>query len=217
MTKRSWRVLSCAFIAAALASVSTITQAKIYPIEYDPQFIGPAFVDLPLDALCLPAYPSGGTVAAGSGGDLNCTLNLVSADVTPFPAGTPHYVDTLGVTNYSDIASFIFIDSGALTQFDSRSPIDLVDSSCPSSFGTCGAAELNFQIGGGNADFPGVATLTIGSWCFDCDGGFTPDPNLPVLQSDFVVGPALPEPGTLGLLLGGFGAGWLARRRKATA
>jgi hypothetical protein len=48
--------------------------------------------------------------------------------------------------------------------------------------------------------------------CFEDECGFNPD--VPTVQSTDIVFTQVPEPATLGLLLGGVGAAWFARRRK---
>ena len=215
MRIRARHALLCGVIAAAVAGGATVAQGKTYPIIFDPQFDGTVVVDMPNYLTCFANHPSGPlglTVLAGAGGDPACTLNLLplSADVFPVPAGVPHYFDAAGFTDYTDIASSVFLQNNDFKQLATRAlQIILVqDPMCVP--GLCAAAQLEFGIGnavGENPHFPGLATLTPGA--VDNDGVFHPDLQT-VLQSDYGV----PEPGTLGLLLGAFGVGWLAKRRK---
>jgi hypothetical protein len=121
-----------------------------------------------------------------------CTVDLVFADVFPLPAGVPHY--TSGPQ--SDIAFEVKIAGNELIAFDT------FFADFPVSCGVECSGGLDFGI------VPQNAYLTQ---CFGCG---------PVLIDPYTlsrVALPIPEPGTLGLLFGGVGAAWLARRRKTVA
>jgi len=198
MRSRTLHVLRCAVIAATLAGISTLAQAKVYPITWDPTFGGDVQVDLVNDAGC-----------RGLGDNIwnttsfpVCQLDLTVVDVFDLLFPLVHYTSfSLPIVN---VATHVEIFGGNFNQFRTG-PIFLDEIGGCGDF--CGTATIQFFISENPSDpFPGFATLKIVPF----DG----DPADPTTLSNSY---RVPEPGTLGLLLGALGAGWLAKRRKTKA
>jgi len=124
-----------------------------------------------------------------------CQLNLVAPfDAFDLAAPTIHFT-TQAALPIANVATFVEIFNGFFNQFDTNA-IPLQEIGCIEG---CSTASLQFFIGEDPATlYPGTARLTIDNQN---------------LFNQY----AIPEPGTLGLLLGAFGAGWAARRRKSGA
>ncbi|NDP41973.1 MAG: PEP-CTERM sorting domain-containing protein [Aromatoleum sp.] len=193
MKSRTRELFVCAVIAASLAGVSTLAQGRIYPITFDPQFDGPVFISI--DELVCNGI-----------GTQSCNVDLVSADV--FDTSNPLIRYTGGPTSGVGDQAF-FTALGVFNQFQSVLPqIIVTHTFCDGDFCFADSATLEFFINDESSGaFPGFARLTL-------NNGQT------ILEDHYVVGPALgtavPEPGTLALLFGALGAGWLAKRRKFT-
>jgi len=192
MRSRTLHVLLGAVIAATFAGISTVAQAKVYPIAFDPQFDGTVLIDID-ENTCT------GT------GSFPCQVDLVLADVFDVNFPTIHW--TGGPT--SNVGDQVLLAAGVPVLFQSVLPEIVVEhtSGCPDEcFTKFGLLEFFIGFNADKVAFPGAARLTFAN-------------DQRELFSDYIIGPAIsvPEPGTLGLLLGAFGAGWLAKRRKFAA
>jgi hypothetical protein len=191
MSGRTLRLSLCALAAAAVLTLGTPARAAFYSPDFDPEFDGTALFEIG-DACLL--NDDGTYSAVGA-----CAVDMIFADMfdTNFPL--VHYTSGL----QTDIAFQVVIAGNELTQFSTSDPIL---ESCFGEF--CTFADLQFFTG---CDFvidescEPLATLAF-------DSTVLRDGYRLIRQTDGV-----PEPGTLGLILGGVGAAWLARRRKAAA
>ena len=198
MSRKTLRILVCAAAAASFGMFGTVAQATFYGGDFDPptitgHFTGHFIVNDVNDG-CL--HPDGG-----------CQIDLISLVITnsgDFGVGD----FSTGQTNIASGVSFV----GGL-HFLSV-PIPLTSPFSDFAFGgfTGPAAAVNCS--------PCVQfTPTIGDDFFQHHGfianlGFF-DSNGQFTSGDTAIYVArIPEPGSLGLLVGGIGAAWLTRRRK---
>ena len=196
MSRKPLRTFICAAGAAALGTFGTLAQATFYGGDFDPptitgHFTG-HFIVNDVNDQCL----------AGSEG---CEIDLISLVITN--SGDFGIGDfSTGQTNIASNVSF----EGGLHFLSVPIPLSNPD---PSPAGvTCTATNPCVQF-----------TPTIGDDFFEHHGflanlGFF-DSNNQFTSGDnaIYVAARIPEPGSLGLLVGGIGAAWLTRRRKTTA
>jgi hypothetical protein len=189
----------CAAAAAAFGTFGTLAQATFYGGDFDPpdatgHFMG-RFIVNDVDDHCL-------TDTDG------CEIDLISLVIT--------ISGDFGSGDFSNgqknIASQVSFEGGL--HFLSV-PIPLTSPSfIPSDFASAGFGSLA----------PGVAcnpcvmfTPDIGDDFFQHHGFIANLFNDAVNNNAIYVAAPIPEPGSLGLLVGGIGAAWLARRRKTRA
>jgi len=141
-----------------------------------------------------------GTITLGNFGNTeNADFNIWGVyDVN----GALEGVDTLamGPVSGSSTPTATYSDDNFWLQFVSGYCPGNYDASCPYLGQQLDASAYLFFNGTTSGDTSNPATVTFGSTA--CS-----DPNNCTLST--------PEPGTLGLILGALGGGWLARRRKA--
>jgi PEP-CTERM motif len=192
VSRKSLQLVMCAAVAAALGMFGTAAQATFYTGTFDPPVPEGHFVgDFEL------------FVHDGCN-TYHCDIDLLSLSITTGDMLGGHDMFTAGPI--SNIAPFGASFVGGLN-FTSE-PIFLnAVSASPLLHGihvnaVCGP-ELMFNAGTGG-DFG--ATIS-----YDCIG------SSPTTDTATYTAVAVPEPGTLALILGGVGAGWLTRRRKSAA
>jgi hypothetical protein len=200
VSRKILRIFICAATAAALGMFGTAAQATFYGGDFDPpeitgHFTG-HFIVNDVDDGCL--HPDGG-----------CQIDLISLVITTsgdFGSGDFS-------TGQTDIASSASFDGGL--HFLSV-PIPLTtpsfvfagfDRLAPAV--TCSPC-VQFTPDFG-PDFIGHFGFLANLGLFDANGQFVSGDT-----ARYAAAP-IPEPGSLGLLVGGIGAAWLARRRKTRA
>jgi hypothetical protein len=177
------------FLSVAAAAIFVAVNAPARAADYSPVF-DPQFDGTALFRINNSCLLNNGTFFSSE----NCHVDMIFANMfdTNFPL--VHYTSGL----QPDIAFEFVIAGNQLTQFQTLDPgLSCDGSSC--------LADLEFFTGCGfNTDdtcLP-LATLQIGS-ANPLRDGYRLD--------------RVPEPGTLSLLLGGLGAAWMRKRRKAAA
>jgi hypothetical protein len=205
VSRKTLRIFICAAAAAALGMFGTVAQATFYGGDFDPpdltgHFTGRFIVNDVNDG-CL--HPDGG-----------CEIDLISLVITT-SSGNFGSGDFSGFqANIANNASFV----GGL-HFLSV-PIPLSSPFSDFEFASAGLGSLAAAV---NCNPCVQFTPDIGDDFFQHHGflanlGFF-DSNNQFVSGDtaiYVAAP-IPEPGSLGLLVGGIGAAWLARRRKTRA
>ncbi|HEY1436914.1 MAG TPA: PEP-CTERM sorting domain-containing protein [Casimicrobiaceae bacterium] len=201
MPRTSLRILMCAAAAVALATFGTLAQATFYGGDFDPptitgHFTG-HFIVNDVNDQCL----------ADSEG---CEIDLISLVITN-SGDFGHGDFSTGQTNIASSVSFV----GGL-HFLSV-PVPLTSPFSDFAFaGFSGPAAVNcspcvqFTPDIGN-DFAGHHGFLANLGFFDSNNVFTSG------DTAIYVAARIPEPGSLGLLVGGIGAAWLTRRRKTRA
>jgi hypothetical protein len=199
------RTFICAAAAAALGTFGTLAQATFYGGDFDPptitgHFTG-HFIVNDVNDQCLAGNSEG------------CEIDLISLVITnsgDFGSGD----FSTGQTNIASSVSFV----GGL-HFLSV-PIPLTSPFSDFEFASAGLGSLAPAV---NCSPCVMFTPDIGDDFFQHHGfianlGFF-DSNNQFTSGDnaIYVAARIPEPGSLGLLVGGIGAAWLARRRKTTA
>lgn len=202
MSRRTLRMLLGATAAAAVAIFAAPASAVIYSSGFDPlSFSGTGFFQF--DDHCLT--DNGGN---GNYTQAECNASLLSASVdmvATAPDGTGH-LDFGPSTNIFNIV----ISGGELVGVDSGlfGPA-FTGASCSGSL--CDGAPWWIQW---LSDVDDPVFLFTGN----CIEGCFPNQSPSATAFDVTFTRLeVPEPGTLGLILGGAGAAWWARRRKAAA
>jgi hypothetical protein len=201
VSRKPLRTFICAAAAAAAGMFGTVAQATFYGGDFDPptiigHFTG-HFIVNDVDDRCL----------AGEGG---CEIDLFSLVI--FNSGHFGSGDFSGFQ--ANIANNAIFDGGL--HFDSV-PIPLTSPFSDFAFAGSGS------VGAAVICNPCVQfTTAFGKDFLDLEGhqGYLANLyNDPAEVADNAIYTAarIPEPGSLGLLVGGIGAAWLARRRKTTA
>ena len=200
MSRKPLRIFICAAAAAALGMFGTLAQATFYGGDFDPpvitgHFTGHFIVNDVNDG-CL--HPDGG-----------CQIDLISLVITN--SGDFGIGDfSTGQTNIASGVSFV----GGLHFLSVPIPLTSPFSDFEFTSGSLAPAvncnpcvQFTPTIGDDFFLHHGfIANLGF----FDSNGQFT--------SGDTAIYVArIPEPGSLGLLIGGVGAAWLARRRKTKA
>jgi hypothetical protein len=192
VSRKSLRIFMCAAVAAALGMFGTGTQATFYGGDFDP-FTGTFSLDV--SNIC------------NSNG---CTIDLqpnMFVDSTVFGCcWTAPGQPGIGLPDTA-----IFSEGGDLVAFDSvliqlssiSTNTDALVTSFVNDLSPCPSPSLMFTnaLNGGQ----GIAQLVCSN-----------DPQT-VLDNARYQLTRVPEPGTLALILGGVGAAWLTRRRKAAS
>ena len=196
MPRKSLRILMCAAAAAALGTFGTLAQATFYGGDFDPptitgHFTG-HFIVNDVNDQCL----------AGSEG---CEIDLISLVITnsgDFGSGDFSTGQTNIASNVSFVGGLHFLSvpiplSSPLTAFTFNSLAPAV---------TCSpCVQFTPNIGDDFLQHHGfLANLGL----FDSNNQFVSG------DTAIYVAARIPEPGSLGLLVGGIGAAWLTRRRK---
>jgi hypothetical protein len=203
VSRKTLRIFICAAAAAALGMFGTVAQATFYGGDFDPpdptgHFTGHFIVNDVNDG-CL--HPDGG-----------CQIDLISLVIT----SSNHF----GIGDFSngqtDIASSASFDGGL--HFSSVSIPLTSPPPPPTSFVSAGLGSLAPAV---NAFV--MFTPDLGDDFFE-HHGFIANlfndavfDNATVVDNAIYVAAPIPEPGSLGLLVGGIGAAWLTRRRKTRA
>ena len=196
VSKKTLQMFMCAAVAAALGTFGTATQATFYSGVFDPptitgHFIGEFIVNDVNDG-CLSNSES-------------CQIDLISLVITDsgdFGSGD----FSLGQTDIASNVSFV----GGL-HFLSV-PIPLTSPFSDFLFAGLGTSQ---QVDCSNACVQ--FTPDIGDDFFQHHGFIANLFNDQAANNAIYVATQIPEPGTLGLLVGGIGAAWLRRRRKTIA
>jgi hypothetical protein len=201
-------MFTCVAAAAAFGMFGTASHATFYGGDFDPPTIQGHFTGhflLNVTGNC--NHPN------GEGSD--CRIDLVNLLIDGSGTFGPGWI-SLG---QSDIATNIIFD-GHLFAFDST----LINLFIPGvggltsdaglgSFDVIAAAPCTPQLrftSNFATDFGGHTGFIADMECNNANGQSIGDNAIYVLTQ-------IPEPGTLALILGGIGAGWLTRRRKAAA
>jgi hypothetical protein len=195
VSRKSLRTFMCAAVAAALGMFGSVAQATFYGGDFDPpditgHFTG-HFIVNDVDDQCLAGNSEG------------CEIDLIFLEIT----NSDHFGSgdfSSGQTNIASNVSFV----GGLHFLSVPIPLS--------------SPFTDFAFSGFNSLAPAVT-------CSPCVM-FTPDIGddnvfhhhgfIANLFNDAVGDNAIyviPEPGSLGLLVGGIGAAWLTRRRKTRA
>ena len=202
VSRKPLRMFMCAAIAAAFGMFGTASQATFYGGDFDPpEILGHFTGNFLLNVTGACNHPN------GEGSD--CRIDLVSLFIDgsgTFGAGWTSF----GQSNIGTNISF----DGHLIAFDSV----LINMFIPSGDGFSTFADVNVipctpQLrftSNFSTDFNGHTGFIADMECNNAQGQSIGDNAIYVLRQ-------IPEPGTLALLLGGMGAGWLTRRRKAAA
>ena len=204
MARKGLRGCIVTLATAVAAILAGPASAVHYSSGYDPTvFSGTGLFQF--DDACLASD------GVFSGASCHATLLSNVTDITS--PGTGHLNFAPVLPNSVDIVDIV-IEGGTLVGVDTNL-IGFVFAS-PCTGAACGVPWwIKWQS---NVDFPAVfpqVFLFTGS----CDGEFCSPNSLPEGEADTVTFTrvAVPEPGTLGLLIGAIGAGWFVRRRKQSA
>jgi hypothetical protein len=211
------RTLVGAAVAAALGALAAPAGAAPYRGTFDPtDFAGEYIINV--SPACLTQgngwFANAGICAATL---LNADADVMSDDVTPNFNG--HLIFAPPAISSSSTLFGLYVYGGAIDSFDT--------------------ALIHHQAGSDPTPHDWWIQFTSGHACYGgpCYGGFgneiagapAIDPDLrgvylyanttgsPIARADYIgraVDIGVPEPGTLSLLLGALGGGWLARRRR---
>jgi hypothetical protein len=205
MTKANFRrTLVGAAVATALGVLATPAAAAPYRGTFDPvDFAGEYIVDV--DPACLLQgagwYANAGLCSATL---TSAFANVVSSSPDPTFTGALNFAPP---AISSDLTLFgIYVYGGKIDSFDTG----LIHQVSPASPGGVDDWWIEFISG------------QMPDNCVECYGPakgvylyYGADPTSPAASAEYL-GPAeaIPEPGTLSLVLGALGGGWLARRRR---
>jgi hypothetical protein len=197
MSNRTLRVSLSAFAAAVVLVLAGPAGAAVWNSDYDPPaFIGTAAFDVP--AACLAGVADGEYLPTDFPG---CSPIRVIGNVSTTPA-----VDFSSVLPSSAIASYDVI-GGQFVGVDTA----IIGSAA---LGFWFQFLSNFQHIG---DSPPTVTNTVNLYNNCSSDGPTLFCSPPVNVATIVTFTRVPEPGSLALILGALGAGWLVRKRKPAA
>ena len=193
MSSKTLRMFMCAAVAAALGTFGTATQATFYGGSFDPPTLTGHFTgDFLLDITdsCFSEGP--------------CQVDLISLTITSSTTfGSGWFSGFQG-----NIASSASLDGGL--HFDS---VEIPLTGNFFDFGFTGLAAVD-QV---NCN-PCVQFTEVFDTDFEEHGpGWIANLFNTETNNAIYVATAIPEPGTLALLVGGIGAAWLRRRRKTIA
>jgi hypothetical protein len=193
VSRKSLRIFMCAAAAAALGTFGTVAQATFYGGDFDP-FTGTFSLN-----------------ASNVCNSDNCTIDL----------GPDMFIDSTvfgccwtapGQLGIDIPHTAIFSEGGELVAFDSvliqLSNNGVLPTLFANDLPPCTSPSLRFTNVQGtdlNGDFGYLAQLVCAN-----------DPQTVLDDARYQL-TRVPEPGTLALILGGVGAAWLTRRRKAAS
>jgi hypothetical protein len=192
-----------ALAATAVLLLAGPVHAGLWGSDYDPPaFIGSAVFDVPTP--CLSGVPDGEYAPGAFAG---CSPIRVVSNIATTPAiNFSSILPSSAIFSYDVIGGqFVGVDTGSI------------------GFATVGTDRYWFEfvsnfIPGVGGEFPSPPSVTnvvnLYRNCSTVEGLACGDP---VNVATTVTFAAVPEPASLGLMLGAFGAGWLARRRKVAA
>lgn len=196
MGRKTARMFMCAAVAAALGTFGTATQATFYGGNFDPPEILGHFTGhflLNVSDTC---------------NSDNCQIDLISLSITDSGTFGPGWISS----GQLDIGTNVIVD-GPLIAFDSI----LIDLFIPSTDGpflfTTNAIPCTPSLrftSFFDQDFLGHPGFIADLECINSNQQNVGDNAVYALTQ-------VPEPGTLALILGGVGAAWLTRRRKAAS
>jgi hypothetical protein len=198
VSRKTLRIFICAAAAAALGMFGTVAQATFYGGDFDPpdltgHFTGRFIVNDVNDG-CL--HPDGG-----------CEIDLISLVITSsgnFGSGEFSGFQANIANNASFVGGLHFLSV----------PIPLSSPFSDFEFASAGFGSLAAAV---NCNPCVQFTPDIGDDFFQHHGFIANLFNGAVDNNAIYVAAPIPEPGSLGLLVGGIGAAWLARRRKTRA
>jgi len=203
MTRKTFRILLSALATGAVAILAAPANAVQYTSGFEPlSFFGTGLFQF--DDSCLTANGGNGTY---TGAQCNVSLLSVTADLdnTDPPVGTGHLDFASLLPDSGDIVDII-ISGGTLVGVDTN-PIGHVFPS-PCTLNMCGTP---WWIEWSSVSDPiNTVSLFTGS----CDGDVCFRDTSATGSTTNVTFTRVPEPGTLGLIVGGVAAAWFARRRK---
>jgi hypothetical protein len=203
VSRKPLRTFICAAAAAALGSFGTLAQATFYGGDFDPptitgHFTG-HFIVNDVNDQCLAGHSEG------------CEIDLISLVITNSgDFGTGDF--STGQTNIASNVSFVgglhFL-SVPIPLTSPFSDFAFAGFSGPAAAVDCSpCVQFTPDIGDDFFEHHGfLANLGF----FDGNNQFTSG------DTAIYVAARIPEPGSLGLLVGGIGAAWLTRRRKTRA
>jgi hypothetical protein len=190
VSRKSVQLLMCAAVAAALGMFGTAAQATFYTGIFDPPVPADHFVG----EFVLNVH-DGCSI-------YSCDIDLVSLSITTGDSIGGHNMFTGAQSNIAlSGASF----DGGLNFTSELIFLNSVSTDLFRGIGVNAVCGPSLMF---NAGTDGQFVATVGS---NCTGQFVP------VDTATYVATAVPEPGTLALILGGVGAGWLTRRRKSAA
>ncbi len=230
LTKPS-RILVCVAATMLFAATSLPVRAGNWGSSFDPSaplgFFGSDVINIS-GSDCLPGSTVGGFFYVNGFGENNCTAALVNATVTLTTPAVPPYTDTLQLPPFSapaigsesaiwgvDIApngTLLGVDSFVIGPESGSTSDPLFEGNwyiaLSAQDGECapGDEECDPQPP------QNIVTLSGGPQGGSCSSGCIAS----VIGNTFTPVPVtVPEPASLGLLIGALGAGWLTRRHKA--
>jgi hypothetical protein len=205
MSRRFWLLFLRGAVASACLLLGFTAQAGLWSADYDPPaYVGTATFEVP--AACLSGVADGSYTQAGN---LGCAPIEILSNISTLPA-----VDFASILPQNLCASceyvvigerFVGVNTGIIGSVFANDDVYWFEF-------------LSTFDPGNNEDILPSVTNFVNLYN-DCE--LNSDDVLtcaePIFQADLVVFAAVPEPGSIGLILGALGAGWLARRRKAVA
>jgi hypothetical protein len=202
MMSKKTRFLLGAFAVVAVAMLGSPAQAKLWTATYDPpQYIGTGTFEVP--DVCLSTASDGGHLQSEFG--VGCIIQIMG-NVSITPA-----VDFASILPLGLCASCQYEVLGGALAGINTGVIGSVD---------VGDVDYWFQfqatfIPGNNEDVPPSVTNVVNLYknCgFEDNQLFCGDPAFSATEG--TVFSVVPEPGSLALIVGALGAGWIVRRRK---
>jgi PEP-CTERM motif len=200
---RTLRTFFAALATAVAAFYASSASATVWHSGFDPvgtvTFSGDAFFQF--DDACLA--PDGFHDAA------TCNLEMTSAEIDMTDTGT-------GDTAHLSFASVVpwFVTGDLVTAGGDLVGLD-TDQIGPAFVSAGGSLDgpwwIQWTSSSDGIGLPAIDPVFL--FFGECNDGCFPD-GLPSGEAIHVTFDRVPEPGTLGLILGGVGAAWLARRRK---
>ncbi len=202
MSRKPLRTFICAAAVAALGTFGTLAQATFYGGDFDPptitgHFTG-HFIINDVNDQCLAGNSEG------------CQIDLISLVITDsgdFGSGAFSTGQTNIASNVSFVGGLHFLSVPIPLTFPSND-FAFAGFSSPAAAVNCPCVQFTPDIGDDFFQHHGfLANLGF----FDSNNQFVSG------DTAIYVAARIPEPGSLGLLVGGIGAAWLTRRRKTRA
>lgn len=205
------RMISGAAVASACLLVAPSSQGIVYTGEFDPLFEFQGIAQLKIEGDCLPSTAAATLISVAS-----CissgVVDLLGATVTESPPGNLP-TGTLTFPAVSDVPeiAWLYFDNFALIGVTTM----IMPASSNSGLLYPGLASdwgLEFLADGNSDETFDDPVVNLYHWELVCNGDCTSAWVLagnPATDVRFT-----PEPGSLALILGALGAGWLLRRRQ---